>query len=80
MAPEATAFNVDPHQHEAQEHHDESDNLKKASQQRNSETYSPIVSQANPLEEGNHARRDVSKHDHHEGRKVRRIKLLLTVS
>lgn len=75
MPPEgSTSFNADPHQHEAQEHHDENDNLKKASQQQNSETYSPIVSQANPLEKDeNRARREnVSKHDHPE---VRRIKL-----
>jgi hypothetical protein len=80
MAPErSTPFNVDPHQHEAQEHHDhdENDNLKKASQQQNSETYSPIVSQANPLQEDeNRARREgVSKHDHPERSKVKRTKL-----
>ena len=78
MAPEiSTPFNVDPHQHEAQEHRDdENDNLKKASQQQNNETYTPIVSQTNPLEEDkNHAKREnVSKHDHGERRKVRRIK------
>jgi len=75
MAPERpTPLNVDPHQHEAQEHHDENDNLqkKKASQQQNSETYSPIVSQANPLQEDeNRARREgVSKHDHPERSKA----------
>ena len=43
IAPErSTPFNVDPQQHEAQEHRDENDNLKKASQQQNS----PILSQA----------------------------------
>ena len=78
MAPERpTTFNVDSHQHEAQEHHDENDNLKKASRQQNSETYNPIVSQANPFEEDeNRARREnVSKHDHSEKRKVKQIKL-----
>ena len=79
MAPEmSTPFNVDPHdQHEAQEHHDENDNLKKQSQQQNSETSTPIVSQANPFEEDeNPARKkNVSKHDHRERGKVRRIKL-----
>jgi hypothetical protein len=69
MAPErSTPSNVDPHQHEpeAQEHHDENDNLKKAS---------PIVSQADPLEEENRGRKEnVSKHDR-ESRNVRRIKL-----
>ena len=80
MAPEgSTPFNVDPHQHETQEHHDENDNLKKASQQQHSETHTPIVSQANPLEEDeNRARREnVSKHDHpsREREKVRQIKL-----
>jgi len=73
MAPErSTPFNVNPHQHEAQEHHDENDNLKKTSQQQNSETYSPIVSQANPLEEDeNRAKREnVSKLDRPEKRKA----------
>lgn len=67
----------DLHQHEAQEHHDENDNLKKASKQQNSETYSPIVSQANPFEEDeNRARREnVRKHDHPERKEVRLIKL-----
>jgi len=72
MAPErSTPINVDPHQHEAQEQHD--DNMKKASQQRNSETYTPIVSQANPLpveDENRAGRENVSKHDHHESRKA----------
>ena len=75
MAPErSTPFNVDQRQHEAQEHHDETDNLKKASQPQNSETYSPIVSHPNPLKEDeNRARREnVSKHDNPERRKVRR--------
>ena len=66
MAPErSTSLNVDPHQHEAQEHL-ENDSLKKASQQQNSETYTPIVSQANPLKEGdNRARKEnVGKRDH----------------
>ena len=82
MAPElerSTPINVDPHQHEAQEHHDENDNMEKASQQRNSETsYNPIVSQANPLpveDENRAGRENVSKHDHRESRKVRRIKI-----
>ena len=79
MAPDrSTPFNVDPHQHKAQEHQDdENDNLKKASQQQNIETYSPIVSLAKPLEEDeNRARREnVSQHDHPESRKVRRTKL-----
>lgn len=78
MAPERSIpFNVDPYQHEAQEHHDENENLKKTSQQQNSETYTPIVSQVNPLEEDeNRARREnVSEHDHRERIKVRQIKL-----
>lgn len=85
MAPEmSTPFNVDPHQHEpeVQKHSDENDNLKKASQQQNSETYTPIVSQANPLEEDENraGRENVSKHDHGERRKVRRVKSRLTVA
>ena len=79
MPPEKpTPLNVDQHQHEAQEHHDENDNLqKKASQQQNSERYSPIVSQANPLEEDENraTTENVSKHDHPERSKVMRTKL-----
>ena len=80
MAPEMPPpLNVDPHQHDGQEHHDENDNLqkKKASQQQNSERHSPIASQANPLQEDeNRARREnVSKHVLPERNKVRRTEL-----
>ena len=65
-APErSTPLDVDPHQHEAQEHL-ENDSMKKANQQQNGETYTPIVSQANPLEEGDNraGKENVGKHDH----------------
>ncbi|KAF8812363.1 hypothetical protein BYT27DRAFT_6416282 [Phlegmacium glaucopus] len=54
---------ANPHQQDAQEHHD-AENEKKASQQPNN--YQPIISQANPREENeNSARRaNVSKQDH----------------
>ena len=78
MAPErSTPFNVDPH--ETQEHHDENDNLKKTShdQQRNSETYTPILSQAILLEEDENRawRESASKHEDrgNTSTKVRRI-------
>ena len=72
---ELTPFNINPHEHNAQERHDTENDKASPDQQQNNEPYRPMVS---PLkEDGNRAtssRENDKRHGHdHEGSKVWRM-------